>query len=72
MTFFIILWKRLKNSLIFLDGNSLTDCSTKTNGDFFTVKLSSNLFVGKLGLTLRTCDGSTLGTALDDDELAID
>jgi len=26
---------------------------------FHTVKLSSNLFVGKLGLTLRICDGET-------------
>lgn len=33
---------------------------------FHTVKLSSNLFVGKLGLTLRICDGETWGTVPDD------
>lgn len=31
----------------------------------FTVKLSRSLFVGKLGLTLRTCDGKTSGTGPD-------
>jgi hypothetical protein len=32
----------------------------------FTVKLSSSLFVGKLGLTLRTCEAVTSGTMLED------
>jgi hypothetical protein len=36
---------------------------------YFTVKLSSNLFVGKLGLTLKTCDGKTSGTVPDDDAI---
>ena len=35
----------------------------------FTVRLSSNLFVGRLGLTLRTCDGETSGIAPDDDAI---
>jgi hypothetical protein len=37
----------------------------------FTVKLSKSLFVGKLGLTLNTCDGKTSGT-VPDDAVAID
>jgi len=36
---------------------------------YFTVKLSSNLFIGKLGLTLNTWDGETSGIVLDDDAI---
>ncbi len=36
---------------------------------YFTVKFSSNLFVGKLGLTLNTWDGETSGIVPDDDAI---
>lgn len=35
----------------------------------FTVKLSNNLFVGKLVLTLKICDGEISGIVPDDDAI---
>ena len=45
--------------------NSIQIAEGKNDGEWFTVRLSSSLLLGRLGLTLRTWDGRTSGTSLE-------
>ena len=57
----------MQESLIFLNNTSNRRGREKEKEVLFvTVKLSSSLFVGKLGLTLRTCEAVTSGTVPED------
>jgi hypothetical protein len=47
------------------------DTFHRTKNKYFTVKLSNNLLIDKLGLTLNTCEGDISGITLDDDDDAI-